>query len=97
MLPDAVAQTLTLRIDVGDREVVRVPEEVTLENEVGYFRITVEHEGSEITATREIAVGASAGGGANDGAVTIGPDEWPSLRALLLEEADPRNRTIMLK
>jgi len=97
MLPDAVAQTLTLRIDVGDREVVRVPEEVTLENEVGYFRITVEHEGSEITVTREIAVGGSAGDGANDGAVTIGPDKWPSLRALLLEEADPRNRTIMLK
>ncbi|MCK4511078.1 DUF3858 domain-containing protein, partial [bacterium] len=96
ILPCAAVQTLTLRIDVGDREVVRVPEEVTLENDVGHFRLTVEHEGSEITITREIAVGASAGG-ANDGAVTIGPDKWPSLRALLLEEADPRGRTILLK
>jgi hypothetical protein len=94
MLPGAMEQTLTLRIDVGDREVVRVPEEVTLENSIGHFRLTVEHEGSEITITREIAVGA--GGDAKDGAVTIGPDEWPSLRALLLEEADPRNRTILL-
>jgi hypothetical protein len=97
MLPDAVVQTLTLRIDVGDREVVRMPEEVTLENDVGHFRLTVEHEGSEITITREIAVGPSAGDDASDGVLTIGPAEWPSLRALLLEEADPRNRTILLQ
>ncbi len=97
MLPGAVVQTLTLRIDVGDREVVRVPEEVTLENEVGSFRLTVEHEGSEITIVREIALGTSAGDDASDGVLTIGPAEWPSLRAILLEEADPRNRTILLK
>jgi hypothetical protein len=97
MLPDAVVQTLTLRIDVGDLEVVRVPEEVTLENDIGHFRLTVEHEGSEITITREIAVGPSAGDDPSDGALTIGPAEWPSLRALLLEEADPRNRTILLE
>ena len=94
MLPGAAVQTLTLRINVGDREVVRVPEEVTLENEVGHFRLTVEHEGSDITITREIAVGAGDG---SDAALSIGPAEWPSLRAILLEEADPRNRTILLK
>jgi hypothetical protein len=94
MLPGAAVQTLTLRIDVGDREVVRVPEEVTLENSIGHFRLTVEREGSEITITREVAV--SAGGDASDAALRIGPAEWPSLRAILLEEADPRNRTILL-
>jgi len=95
VLPDAVEQTLTLRIDVGDREVVRVPEDVTLENDVGSFVLTVQQEGSEITITRELAVGT--GDDASDGALTIGPAEWPSLRAILLEEADPRNRTILLK
>jgi len=95
ILPGAMEQTLTLRIDVGDREVVRVPEDVTLENSIGHFRLTVEHEGSEITITREVAV--SAGGDVSDGALSIGPAEWPSLRAILLEEADPRNRTILLK
>jgi len=79
---------------VGEREVVRVPEEVALENEVGHFRLTVEHEGSDITITREIAVGAGDGSGA---ALSVEPADWPSLRALLLEEADPRNRTILLK
>ena len=97
ILPDAVVQTLTLRIDVGDREVVRLPEEVTLENDVGRFRLTVEHEGSEITITREIAVGPAADDDASGGALTIGPAGWPSLRAILLEEADPRNRTILLE
>ncbi|MCK4681084.1 DUF3858 domain-containing protein, partial [bacterium] len=97
ILPCAAVQTLTLRIDVGDLEVVRVPEEVTLENDIGHFRLTVEHEGSEITITREIAVGPSTGDDAGDGALTIGPAEWPSLRALLLEEAEPRNRTILLE
>ena len=95
-LPGAAAQTLTLRIDVGDREVVRVPEEVTLENDIGHFRLTVEHEGSEITITREVALGQSDGDNTGDGALMIGAAEWPLLRALLLEEADPRNRTILL-
>jgi len=97
LLPDAAVQTLTLRIDVGDREVVRVPEEVTLENDVGHFRLTVEHEGSEITITREVAVGPGAGDGASDGALAVDPAAWQSLRAILLEEADPRNRTILLQ
>jgi hypothetical protein len=96
MLPDAVVQTLTLRIDVGDREVVRVPEEVTVENDIGRFRLTVVHEGSEITITREVAVSPSSGDDTDNGALMIGSAEWPLLRALLLEEADPRNRTVLL-
>jgi len=96
MLPDAVVQTLTLRVDVGDREVVRVPEEVTVENDIGRFRLTVEHEGSEITITREVAVSPGSGDDAGNGALMIGSAEWPLLRALLLEEADPRNRTVLL-
>ncbi len=96
ILPDAVVQTLTLRIDVGNREVVRVPEEVTVENDIGRFRLTVVHEGGKITITREVAVSPGSGDDAGNGALMISSAEWPLLRALLLEEADPRNRTVLL-
>jgi len=80
-------ESVTFRIATGERERVRVPTPVKIENEVGAFRLTVDEDDDWITITRELSIGETV----------VGPDAWPSLRALLLEESDARSRTILLK
>ncbi len=97
VLPSAMRQSVAVTVKADDVEAVRVPEEVALENAAGSFRLSVdEGDDGSFTVTRELSLGGS-GGRSGAGPVTVTPGDWPALRALLLEEADPRNRTILLK
>jgi hypothetical protein len=86
MLPAEGTQRIIVEIDAGDREIVRVPEPVAMENAAGRFTLTVERNGSWIQVARELVVDrrSEASG-------------WPELRALLLEEASDDARTIILR
>jgi len=85
-LPAEGTQRIIVEIDAGDREIVRVPEPVTMETEAGQFILSVERDGSWIHVTRELV--------ANKRTEASG---WPELRTLLLEEASDDAGTIILR
>jgi hypothetical protein len=87
LLAARMGQKVVLRLNAGEREVFHLPAERTTENDLGRFSLTVETEGDWVTVTRKLEIGAG----------TVAPDQWPMLRELLLDETDPRNRTILLK
>jgi hypothetical protein len=92
-------QTITLRLKIGEREAVRLPEPRSIENPLGRFSLSVEEEDGWITMTREVAVGTSRtdAESSESSPTIVAPEEWPLLRELLLEEADRANRAILLR
>jgi hypothetical protein len=98
-LSGPMRQKVTLRLKTAGRELVRVPEPRSIENAVGRFSVSVEEEDDWVTVTRELAVGASQAGAPpwELGATVIAPEEWPLLRALLLEETGRANRSVFLR
>lgn len=87
LLDGRMEQRIKLRLKVGDREIVHLPEGYTLENDVGSFVLTIKKENGWITIDRKLRLERSI----------VQPEEWPLLRALLLEEQDPAHRTVILK
>ena len=87
LLTGMMTQRISLRLKTGQREIVCVPEARELENEVGRFSLRVEKEDGWVTIHRELTIRTA----------TISPTAWPSLRALLLDETDSANRTVLLK
>ncbi len=88
MLPSPVAQTVTLHLDPGDREVVERPENVSMENKAGSFDLSVtDHNDGTLTITRTLRLSSDYYSGS----------EWPELRALLLAETNERNGTLLLR
>ena len=98
LLPGAMSQTVTLTLDPGDAEFARLPEPVALTNEVGEFSLTVEdREDGRVVISRSLTIGERRAPGGPHTGLVVGADDWPLLRALLLEESDPRSRTLMLE
>jgi len=89
-LPATPGQQIRVRIKVGDHEVVRLPEARSMVNDAGRFNLTVNQKDGWVTIDRELVV--LDGSAAPDAA-----EFWTQLRALLLEEVDPANRTVLLK
>jgi hypothetical protein len=87
LLAGPIEQEVELRLELGDREVVSLPIERSIENGVGRFSLTVERGDDRVTVRRTLRVSTA----------TVGAAEWPLLRALLLEETDPRSGTVYLK
>jgi hypothetical protein len=87
MLPGKMIQRITLRLKTGEREIVQLPVAHQIENNAGGHVVTVEENDGWVTVARELTL---RGG-------MVQPEEWPGLRALLLEEADLPNRTILVK
>jgi hypothetical protein len=81
----SMTQRTTLRLKTGQREIVYMPEPREIENEAGRYVLTASHADGWVSVEREITLRAAA----------IQPEEWPLLRALLLEEADPAGSTII--
>jgi hypothetical protein len=77
-------QTLRVRIRV---ENLTGPDPVMVENEVGMFTLEVFEEDGWTMVVRELHLKKGR----------IEPDEWPALRALLLEDQDPRHGTIIFE
>ncbi len=84
-LPNEMVQELTLRLEVGDRTVDWMPQAVARSSSAGEFKLAVEQGQGWLTYSRSLQL---------DGIVER---TWPDLRALLLEEQDPANGTIVLE
>jgi hypothetical protein len=107
LLRGPLRQTITLRLDPGEMEEIRIPQEASLSNKLGGFELSVELGGDgTVTLRRSLEIGTGATGsgerrsGAGDasyGGLVVPPEDWPLLRELLLEETDPRHRTILLR
>lgn len=82
-----MTQKITLRLKSGGREVIRLPEARDIENGAGHFTLRAVDADGWVTIEREIGLRAGS----------VGPDAWPRLRELLLEETDAAGRTILLK
>jgi hypothetical protein len=87
LLPGKMNQNIVLRIETGDREIVHLPESRGIANSAGSYKLTVEKRDGCVTVGRELSLDRTQ----------IDPMEWPALRALLLEESDAANRTILMK
>ena len=87
MLPCGMTQWITLRLRTGGREIVHLPEAREIQNGAGEHVVRTGNKDGWVTIERGLTLRRA----------TIVPEEWPSLRALLLEEADPANRTVFLK
>jgi hypothetical protein len=90
-------QTFTLDIELGDREIVRLPEERSLTNTAGSFSLSVEQGTDKVTVTRTLALNPPALVDRVEKLIHVGPEVWPDLRALLLEESDHRNRVLLFE
>jgi len=87
LLRAPMSQHVALRLTLGDAAVVHAPEPRELVNEVGRFVLAVDQKDGVLTVTRELELTVA----------TITPEQWPMMRALLLEEADPANGMILLR
>jgi len=85
LLPGELQQVVKIRLKLGD-QAVHLPPTVALTNEAGTFAVTATSAGGWVTLERAITLNADAGG----------QEMWPALRALLLEDGDPANGTILL-
>lgn len=80
-------QTVIVRLEVAEEELLHRPAPRTLTNPAGTFTLAMVYKDGWLTLTRTLALAEGPEGRA----------DWPALRALLLEEADPANGTVILK
>ena len=98
LLPGPMRQSVTLVLDPGDLEVVRLPDPATVSNALGEFKLEVEErDDGTLVVSRSLSIGGGAPDDESYNGLLIAPDDWPFMRELLLEESDPRHRTIMLE
>lgn len=79
-------QMVVVRLKLEGREVLRRPADQVLTNEAGTFTVRISVDGGWLQVMRSIELEDTIDGGL-----------WPDLRALLLEEADAANATIILE
>ena len=88
-LPAELSEEITVRVRTGDNVLRWTPEAREIGNAAGSFMVETVREEGWFTLTRKTEVAAADG--------IIAPAAWPDLRALLLEEQDPANGTIVLE
>ncbi len=87
LLPGSLVQRVRTTLSPGDREFAHLPPDREVVNAAGRFSLRVERDGGRVVVKRELSVAAGE----------VPPARWPELRALLLEDADPANRTLLLR
>ncbi len=87
LLPSVISQRVVLRVKVGDLEIVRLPEPVTVDCPCGKFTLSVEEDGDWVTVTRELSLTQAS----------ISPDMWMELRGVLLANGSDRGRTLAFR
>lgn len=80
------AQEVTVRLRAPDGATVHAPDGVAVRNDAGAFSADLARDGEWVEVTRRLEL-----------APTTRNAAWPELRALLLEEMDPANGTIVLE
>jgi len=86
ILPSTLLQKTSLKITIEDNEVIYLPEDLMVNNKAGWFSLSSRIEEDMIYIDRELFLEKD-----------IDTENWPQLRALLLEETDAANRTVILK
>lgn len=86
-LPCKMKQVVRVTLTLGGLEVVRLPEPAQLTNDAGSFELAVERDGQKVTIIRTTRLTQ----------MDVAPSQWPALRELLLAEADPGHRTVLLR
>nr|MEE4266506.1 DUF3857 domain-containing protein [Candidatus Krumholzibacteria bacterium] len=81
------AQTMILRCEVAEEDILHRPRPVTIENAAGWFQLEVDYRDGALTVSRKIKLAPG----------NIAPRNWPALRALLLAESDPAHGLIIFK
>jgi hypothetical protein len=84
LLDSSWSQTLTLRLRLPEKATATRPADRLVENAAGSFKLTASEADGWLAYQRELTLDESAGK----------PENWPLLRALLLEEADAANATL---
>jgi hypothetical protein len=87
LLPGTMMQKVCVSLDLGDLELVSLPEEKTIENGAGKFILKVVNEDGKVTLKRKLSLTKQRYEAA----------EWAELRALLLADADASNGLIVVK
>jgi hypothetical protein len=84
LLDSAWSQTVALRLRLPEKATATRPADRLVENAAGAFKLTASEADGWLAYHRELTLNESAGK----------PENWPLLRALLLEEADAANATL---
>ncbi|MGD9546592.1 MAG: DUF3857 domain-containing protein [Candidatus Krumholzibacteriia bacterium] len=86
LLESGYHQTVSVRFKLDGRILQHAPRPLKIENTAGTFEVAVTEKDGWVTVERTLAIPQD----------TIGPENWPALRELLLEEADSANGTIII-
>jgi hypothetical protein len=87
ILPAGMTQRVSIRLKEGGKDVIYLPLKRDLDNDAGAFSLDVTKKNGWVTVDRKLELKKAY----------VDPGGWPALRALLLEESDPGNRTIYMK
>ena len=87
ILPGYLTQEIEVTLELNGLETVYVPEEVTLENEAGVFKMNVEQDGDKLILRRVLSIRT----------LHQPAEKWNELRTLLLAETSARNRVLLFK
>jgi hypothetical protein len=85
MLAGPLEQVVKIRFKSGDDPAVHLPESRSLVNEAGEFSVSAEEKDGWITLERRLVLTADS----------YPAEMWPQVRALLLEDEDPANGTLL--
>ena len=80
-------QTVTVRVEVAEEDLFQIPANHVVETLVGRFEVRSWHQDGRLTVARSLSLAPGP----------VPADQWPALRALLLEENDPRHGAIIWK
>lgn len=86
-LPDKLMQKIEIRLKLDGLELVYFPEESAFINDCGSFKLMSEKNADRLILTRELELTQA----------DYSADKWQSFRALLLNETNEKNKTVILK
>jgi hypothetical protein len=87
VLPVAMSRNIRLIIKAPGLEPVYLPEDIEINNIAGSFLLKAEESSGSVIINRELSLDSRI----------VPAESWVLLRALLLEDADLRNRTVILE
>lgn len=86
-LPGLMEQVVNISLDYGDMEISYVPESQDISNDMGSFKLSVEHKDSRIRIKRTLTFEK----------VDCPAEKWEELRLLLLADRNERNRILVFE
>jgi hypothetical protein len=80
-------QEVTVRLEIGEDEIMHRPEPIKLETQAGWFRLDVQQDDETLTITRTLQLAPG----------NLDPALWPEMRTLLVAETDPAHGLVIFK